>query len=82
MVHETIDRRGGGHLVAKDPVPLTEHEIARDHDRAAFIPFGQEGEQHLGFLGALLHVAQIVEQDDLDEVERPERAAAPDRAWR
>ena len=42
MVYETIDRGRRGHLVAKDPVPLTEHQIARHHDRAAFVPFGEE----------------------------------------
>ena len=74
VMDEAIERGGGGHLVAKDSVPLTEHQIARHHHRAALIPFGEEREQHLGLLRALLHVAEIVEQDDLEEVELPERA--------
>ena len=69
MVHQAVDRRGRGHLVAEDPVPLAEDQIAGHHHRATLIALGEQREQHLGFVGALLHVAQIVEQDHLEEVE-------------
>ena len=72
MVHEPIDRGRRRHLVANNPVPLTEHEVARHHDRPAFIPFREEREEHLGFIGTLLHVPQIVEQDHLEQIELPE----------
>ena len=36
------------------------------------IALGEQREQHLGFVVALLHVAQIVEQDHLEEVELAE----------
>jgi hypothetical protein len=48
------------HLVAKDPVPLTEDRMTRHHHRSAFIPFGEEGKQHVGFVGTLLHIAQTL----------------------
>ena len=72
MVHQAVDRRGRGHLVAEDPVPLAEDQIAGHHHRATLIALGEQREQHLGFVGALLHVAQIVEQDHLEEVELAE----------
>ena len=62
MVDEPIDRGGGRHLIAKNPLPLPEHEIARQDHRAALVAFGQEREEHLGFLWTLLDVAQIIEQ--------------------
>ena len=73
-MHEAIDRGGRGHLVTKDAVPLTEDQITRDHHRATFIPFGEERKEHFGFLGTLLHVAEIVEQDHLEHIELAERA--------
>ena len=54
MVHQAVDRRGRGHLVAEDPVPLAEDQIAGHHHRAALVALGEQREQHLGFVGALL----------------------------
>ena len=63
-------RRGapGGRFAAavaiwsrEDPVPLAEDQIAGHHHRATLVALGEQREQHLGFVGALLHVAQIVE---------------------
>ncbi|MNC90837.1 hypothetical protein D3C83_69880 [compost metagenome] len=69
MVHEAVDGCGRGHLIAKDAVPLPEDEIAGQQDRAALVALGQQGKQHLRFLGALLDVAQIIEQQDLEVIE-------------
>ena len=35
----------------EDAVPLAEHEVAGDHERAAFVALGHEGEEDLGFVG-------------------------------
>ena len=69
MVYQPVDRRGSGHLVAEDPVPLAEHQVAGHHHRASLVALGKQREQHLGLVGTLLHVAQIVGQDHLKEVE-------------
>ena len=61
VVHQAVDCRSGGHLVAEDPVPLAEDQVAGHHHRAALVALGQEREQHLGLVSTLLHVAQVVE---------------------
>ena len=66
---QPIDGGGRRHLIAEDAVPLAEHEIARQQDRAPFVALREEREQHLGFFGALLDVAQIIEQQDLKVIE-------------
>ena len=35
VVHQAVDCRSGGHLVAEDPVPLAEDQVAGHHHRAA-----------------------------------------------
>ena len=34
VVYQAVDRRVGGHLVAEDPVPLAERQVAGHHHRA------------------------------------------------
>ena len=74
MVHQAVDRGGRGHLVPEDPVPLAEDQVARHHHRAALVALGEQREQHLGLVRALLDVAEVVEQDYLEEVELAQRA--------
>ena len=57
-MHQAIDRRGGRHLIAKDPIPVREDQIAGDEDGASLVAFGEEREENLGLLGALLDVAR------------------------
>jgi len=73
VVDEAIDGGRGGHRVLEDAVPLAEHEVAGDDERAAFVALGHEGEQDLGLVGRLLDVAQIVEDDDLVRIEATKR---------
>ena len=68
-MHEAVDGSHGGHLVFEDLVPLREDQIGTDHDGAALVAFGQEGEEHLHFLPVLLDVADVVEDDDLVAVQ-------------
>ena len=46
-MHEAVDGSHGGHLVFEDLVPLREDQVGADHDGAAFVAFGQEGEDVL-----------------------------------
>ena len=66
---QAIDRRGGGHLIAEDPIPVREDQIARDEDGSSLIAFGEEREQNLGLLGTLLDVADIIEDEDGEVIE-------------
>jgi|GEM_PF-2422616 len=68
-MHEAVDRGQCGHLVFENLIPLRKDEVGTDHDAAALIAFGQECEEHLHFLSVLLHIADIVENDDLVAVE-------------
>ncbi len=58
-MHQPIDRRRGRHLIAKDPIPVREDQIARDEDGASLVAFGEEREENLGLFGTLLDVAHI-----------------------
>lgn len=42
MVDQPIDRGGGRHLIAKNPLPLSEDEIAREDHRSALVACGQD----------------------------------------
>ena len=79
---EAVDRGGGRHGVLEDPVPLAEDEVARDQQRAALVALGEQREEDLGLLGALLDVAEVVEDQELEEIELAQEArAARGRAW-
>ena len=49
----------------KNLVPLAEDQVRGDGDRLLLVALGEEGEQDLHFLAGLLHVADIVEDDDV-----------------
>ena len=69
-MHQTIDRCGCGHGVFEDPIPLTENEVAGDHETASFVALGQKGEQNFHLFGLLLlDVADLVEDDDIVAIE-------------
>lgn len=73
MVQQPVDRGGGGHRVLEDLFPLTEHQIARDEHGTALVAFGHAREEHLDLFGALLHVADVVENQELEDVEAAKR---------
>ena len=54
-------------------VPLGEDQIAADHDAAPLVAFGKEGEEHLHLLAALLDVAEVVQDHDLEAVQALEQ---------
>ena len=53
VVHDPVNRRGGGHGVSEDAFPLRKDQAERDTQRPAFVAFGDEGENDLGLLVAL-----------------------------
>src|SRR5688572_27059389 len=76
MVHQAIDGGRRRHLIATYPIPLREYPFARNQDRASLVAFGEQREQNLGLLGALLDVAHVVEEQDRERIEFPQGAAA------
>jgi len=46
VVHQTVDRRCGGHGIFKDSFPFRKGEIGCDHDAAPLVTMGQQGKQH------------------------------------
>ena len=62
---EAVDRGRRRHRVLEDPAPLAEDEVARDHDAAPLVALREQREEDLGLVRRLLHVAEVVEDDDL-----------------
>ena len=69
MMDHAIHGRRRRHRVFEDLIPFAKHQIARDHDRAALIPFGEQREEHLHLLATLLHIAEIIEDQRLETVQ-------------
>ncbi len=60
VMYQTVDRRRRHHRVLEDRLPTRERQVARQHHAPALIALGQEAEQHLHLVPALLHVAQVI----------------------
>ena len=76
VVDHPVDGCGCGHWVGEDVLPLGEDQVGRDAQGPAFVAFGDEREEHLGLLGPLGQVPQVVQQQEVVVV-----AVAPGRAW-
>ena len=59
-----VNRRGGGHRFAEDPLPLQEDQIWRYAQRPALVAFGDEGKEDLGLLGTLGQAPQVVQEQE------------------
>ena len=71
MMDESIDRRRRRHLIPEDAIPVREDQIAGDEDRAALVAFGEQRKENLGFLGTLLDVADVVQDQHGDVIQLP-----------
>ena len=67
VVDHPVD--GRGHWVGEDVLPLGEDQVGRDAQGPAFVAFGDEREEHLGLLGPLGQVPQVVQQQEVVVVE-------------
>ena len=74
MVHEAVDRRRRRHGILEDAVPLAEYQVGRDEHRAPFIALRHEREEHLRLVTGLADIADVVENDEFEEVELAQRA--------
>jgi len=71
-VHQTVDRRGGSHRVLEDPIPLAEDNVTGDDHGPPLVAFGEEREEDLHLVAALLHIADVVEDHSVVGIERGE----------
>lgn len=68
-MHESVDRRDGGHGAGKDAFPLAEDQIRGDEHGAALIALGHQREEHFGFVGILLEVADVIHDEQFEVIE-------------
>ena len=68
-MNQSVDRRHRRHRILKDFVPLAEHQVGADQHAASFVTFGKKGKEYFHLFSALLHVAQVIEDDCLKAVE-------------
>ena len=60
VVDHPVDGRRGCHWVGEDVLPLGEEQVGRDAQGATLVAFGDEREEHLGFLCTLGQVALAI----------------------
>ena len=73
MVHNPVNRGGRRHRVPKYLVPLAEDQIAGNHHRPAFVPLRHQREQDFHLLRGLLNLADVIQYEDVEVVQTPER---------
>src|ERR1700719_108887 len=69
VMDQPVDCRHRRHRILEDFVPLAEHQVGADQHAASFITFGKKGKKYFHLFSALLHVAQVIEDDRLKAVE-------------
>ena len=72
MVDEAIDGGGGGHGILEDAIPFAKDEVAGDDDAAPLVTLGEKRKQNFHLVATLLHVAEVVENNGVEVVERGE----------
>ena len=65
-MNQSIDGRGGGHGILEDLLPVREHQVAGQQNASLFVSMREEGKENLHFLAALLHIAQIIDEQGLE----------------
>ena len=73
MVHGPVYGRCGRHGVYEHLLPLTEHQVRGDPQRSTLLAFRYQGEQHLRLLCPLRQISQVVDHQQVEVVELPER---------
>ena len=69
MMHQPVNGSNRHHRVGKDAVPLAEGLIGRNQQAFAFISMSNQLKEDRGFSFRLLHVAQVVEDEQVKAVE-------------
>ena len=53
----------------EDPLPVREDQVAGQQDAATFVTMGQQCEENLHFLPALLNVADVIDYESLEAIQ-------------
>ena len=69
VMHQPVDGRHRRHRILEDLVPLAEHQIRADEQTPPLVALGSQREEHLHLFPALLHVADVVEDEHIVAVE-------------
>ncbi len=68
-MHQSIDGCRRGQRVFKDALPFREDEVAGQQHAAAFVAMGQQREQYFHLLAALLHIAQVIDDQSREAIQ-------------
>ena len=68
-MHDSVDRRCGGHRVLEDLIPVAEDEIGGYEQGLPLVALSHEREQDFDFLGALADVPDVIEDDQIEVIE-------------
>ena len=63
-MNQPINRSSGRHRILEDRLPFAQWKIARQHYAATLVTIGQQREQNLHLLPALLHVTNVVDHQN------------------
>ena len=77
VVHDAVDDGGGGRGIEEDLRPAGKRQIGRHHQAAALVALAHEAEQQVGAGLVERHVAELVENDDVEAGELVELAGQP-----
>lgn len=65
-MHQTVDGGRRGHRILEDLLPLAEGQVARQQHAPSFVAFGKQREEDFHLLAALLHVAQVIDDQRVE----------------
>ena len=74
MVDQAVDSRRCGHWIFENADPVTEDQVARDHNALSFVPFSKESEKDFHFIAALLNVPNVIKNDGVVRIKRSKLA--------
>ena len=66
VMDESVDGGHGGHGIVEDFIPLGEGKIGGEHEGPALVTFGEEVEEDLHFRAGMLHIADVVDEDEVE----------------
>ena len=65
VMHQPIDGRCRRHGIFEDAFPARKRQITRQQHAASLVPLRQQYKQHFHLLPALLHIAQVIQDQHL-----------------
>src|SRR5581483_2889333 len=69
VVEETIEDRGGDHVIAEELAPSIERDVAGDHQRTSRIPGCHQLEEQIGATAVHRQVTQFIDDQKVDSAQ-------------